>query len=78
MVLDTPLTLHHLCPAVRTHFRVQLKENIMKKIKTFKREIFERYLSDKDMKELDIDYNNAKLINIGREKVMRKDVKPKE
>lgn len=68
----------HLCPAVRTHFRVQLKEDIMKKIKTFKREIFERYLNDKGMELLDMDYDNAKLINIGREKIMRKDEKSKE
>ena len=43
----------------------------MKKIKTFKREIFERYLNDKGMELLDMDYHNAKLINIGKEKIMR-------
>ena len=44
----------------------------MRKIKTFKREIFERYLNGKQLEDLEMDYHNAKLINIGREKVAKR------
>ena len=43
----------------------------MKKIKTFKREIFERYLGDKEMEDLETKYFRARLVNIGKTKIDR-------
>lgn len=43
----------------------------MKKQKYFKREIFERFLNEEELEKLEIDYIQARLVNIGKTKIDR-------